>query len=421
MTRLLLISIPLLAVAVVAIPLPSLAGVNQQTPADPLPYDLGDGPSSITIVDLNRDNKPELVVTNKHTNTVSVLLNNGNGGFVLKNRYATGGAPSSIGAGDFNKDGKPDVVVANAGSNTVSILRGNGDGSLGGRKDYATGAVPSSVIVAEINLDNRPDLAVVNRYGNSVSIMIGKGDGTFYPRADFATGKLPYAAALSDVNRDGKRDLLVTSCFDRDVFLLQGNGDGTFRPKVLYATAKRSCGSVFGNLHPDGLAGVIEPHRYGYLVSIQLVGDDGSPGMRSELLSGKGPRCVRTGDINGDGVPDLAVANGGHKPGEPGSVFIYLGRGTGAFDAKTSYATGNASHSLALGDLNGDGKVDMAVLNGSYDFGGSVSVLLGNGDGTFRAKADYATGGYLIWVSFGDDAKKASEHREAEKEKPPQR
>jgi hypothetical protein len=419
MTRLLRISILLLAVGAVVTPLPSFAGFNSQTPADQLPYDLGDGPSSITIVDLNRDNKPELVVTNKHTNTVSVLLNNGNGGFVLKYRYATGVAPSAIAAGDFNNDGKPEVVVANAGSNTVTILRGNGDGSLGGRRDYPTGAVPSLVIVSEINLDNRPDLAVVNRYGNSISIMIGKGDGTFYPKTDFATGKLPYSATLTDANRDGKKDLLVTSCFDPEVSMLQGNGDGTFRPKVAYATAKRSCGLVIGNLDPDGGAGVIEPHRYGYLVSIQLVGDEGSSGMRSELLSGKGPRCVRAGDINRDGVPDLAVANGGHKPGEPGSVFIYLGRGTGAFDAKTSYVTGNASHSLALGDLNGDGKVDMAVLNGSYDFGGSVSVFLGNGDGTFRAKADYATGGYLIWVSFGDDAKKASEHAEAEKEKPP--
>jgi len=204
------------------------------------------------------------------------------------------------------------------------------------------------------------------------------------------------------------------------VSMLPGNGDGTFRTKMRYATAKRSCGVLIGNLTADVAPSVVEPHRYGYLVSIQLVNDDGSPKTRRELLSGKGPRGVIAADLNGDGSSDLVVANAGHKPGESGSVFVFLGRGTGAFEARTSYITGNASYSVTAGDLNGDGKVDIAVLNGSHDFGGSVSVLFGNGDGTFGGRTDYATGGYLIWVSFGDDVKNASEQAESIGEKRPQ-
>ena len=122
------------------------------------------------------------------------------------------------------------------------------------------------------------------------------------------------------------------------------------------------------------------------MISIQLVRDDGRPEVRREYLAGKGPRCVLAADFNGDGIVDLAVVNAGHYPGESGSVFIFLGRRNGAFETQTSYVTGSASHSLALGDLNGDGQIDMAVLNSNYDFGGSVSVLFGNGDGTFGGR-----------------------------------
>ena len=421
MTRLPLISQLLLAFVAIATPTQSVAGVDPQTAGDLLPYDLGDGPSSITIVDLNHDSRPELVVTNRHTNTVSVLLNNGNGGFALKSRYATGLAPSAVAASDFNRDGKPDIVVANSGSDSVSIFLGNGDGSLTRGKDCHTGAVPCAVLVADLNRDNRPDLVVVNRYGNSVSVLLGKGDGTFYSKIDYATCSLPYSAVLDDVNRDGKADLLVTSCFDHIVSMLPGNGDGTFRPKVRYAKAKRSFGVVISDLDGDGRPGLVELHRYGYLVSIQLVREDGSPRVRREYLAGKGPSSVLAADFNGDGIEDLAVANAGHHPGESGSVSIFLGRGSGDFVAGTRYMTGSASHSLALGDLNGDGKIDMAVLNSSYDFGGSVSVMFGNGDGTFGGRVDYTTGGYLIWISFGEDARGASVRDVIWAEKPPEK
>jgi hypothetical protein len=124
------------------------------------------------------------------------------------------------------------------------------------------------------------------------------------------------------------------------------------------------------------------------------------------------------GDFNGDGVADLAVANAGHLPGESGSVFILLARRNGGFVPTNSYVTGSASHSIAAADLNGDGKLDLVVLNSSYDFGGSVSLLFGNGDGTFGRRVDCPTGGYLIWVSFGEDANGASSRDVVWGEKP---
>lgn len=163
MTKLLLISNLLLALAAVATPVRSVAGVDPQMAGDPLQYDLGDSPSAITIVDLNDDRRPELVVINRHINTVSVLLNNGNGTFALRSRYATGLVPSAVTASDFNRDGKPDIVVANSGSDTISVLLGNGNGTLSRRIDYHTGAVPCAVVVADLNRDNIPDLVEMAR------------------------------------------------------------------------------------------------------------------------------------------------------------------------------------------------------------------------------------------------------------------
>ena len=227
--------------------------------------------------------------------------------------------------------------------------------------------------------------------------------------------------SLDDVNGDGKQDILVTSCFDHNVSMLAGNGDGTFRPKMRYATARRSRGVLIDDLDGRGRPGVVEPHRYGYLISVQLIRGDGAPEVRREYLAGKGPRGVLASDFNGDSIEDLAVVSAGHNPGESGSVYIFLGRGNAVFNTKAIYVTGNASHSLAVGDLNGDGKIDLAVLNGSHDFGGSVSVLLGNGDGTFGSRVDYATGGYLIWISFGEDASSHSDHGGVWAEKPPEK
>jgi len=397
----------------------TVARVLQDAIHDPLGYGLLDGPSAITMVDLNRDGRPELVVTNRRANTVSVLLNNGNGSFTLKSRYTTGTAPSAVVAFDLNRDGKQDIAVANSGSDTVSVFFGNGDGTLTRVKDYRTGPAPSALIACDLNHDRSPDLLVVNRYGNSVSVLLGKANATLSPKVDYPAGFLPYSLLLNDVNRDGKQDLLVTSSFDQVVSMLPGNGDGTFGPRKRYAMAKRSCAMLIGDLAGDRPS-IIVPSRFGYLFSVQLFREDGSQESRNEYLSGKGPRSVVAGDFNQDGKLDLAVVNAGHSVGELGSVYVFLGNGAGSFESKGSYVTGNASHSLAIGDLNGDGKLDIAVLNGSYDFGGSVSVLFGNGDGTFGGRVDYATGGYQIWVTFGEDANGKSEQKAGTVEKPRQ-
>ena len=149
--------------------------------------------------------------------------------FASPSGYYTASQPQSVAIGDLNADGRLDVVTGNYGSNTVSVLLGNGDGTLRSHVQFGTGSAPTSVAIADLNSDARPDLAVANSSG--VSVLLGHGDGTFEPMTNFGTDA--NSVAVGDFNADGRPDLVAAS-FSHTVSVLLGNGDGTFAPKTDY-------------------------------------------------------------------------------------------------------------------------------------------------------------------------------------------
>jgi hypothetical protein len=227
-------------------------------------YGTGGSPPSVAIGDLSGDGKPDLVAANYGSNTVSVLLGNGDGTFGANVDYGTGSNPLSAAIADVNGDGKLDLAVANNGSTTVSVLVGNGDGSFGAKVDYGTGSNshPASIAVGDVNGDGKPDIVTANSGSNSVSVLLGSGNGTFGGYVDYGTGSGPFSVAMGDVSGDGKPDLAVANSNSNTISILLGNGDGTFGAKVDYGT-------------------------------------------------GLDPLSVAIGDVSGDGKPDLAVANFG--------------------------------------------------------------------------------------------------------------
>jgi tungstate transport system substrate-binding protein len=132
----------------------------------------GSNPYSVAATDLNGDARPDLIVSNNGSYTVSVLLNNGSGTFAPKVDYPTGTSPRSVAATDLNGDSRPDIVVANEGSNTVSVLLNNGSGTFAPKVDYPTGTGPRSVAATDLNGDARPDIVVANEDGNTVSVLL---------------------------------------------------------------------------------------------------------------------------------------------------------------------------------------------------------------------------------------------------------
>ena len=311
---------------------------------------------------------------------------------------ATGSYPSSIASGDFNGDGIPDMAVVNPNSNTLTILLGNGDGTFKATATSPqTGSNPVFVAVGDFNNDGKADLAVANFNSNTLTILLGNGEGTFTATAvNPTTGSDPQSIAVGDFNGDGILDLAVANYSSNTVTVLLGNGDGTFTASPMSAqTGGEPISIVAGDFNGDGILDLAVTNSYGNPVTILLGSGDGSFTAGVSPQTGNGSKSIVTGDFNGDGIPDLAFANSSGN-----GVSILLGNGDGTFTATSvSPPTLTVPGSVAIGDFNGDGEADLAVTN---PYSNIVTVLLGNGDGTFTAGGSPQMGSYPASIVTGD-------------------
>ncbi len=329
------------------------------------PVTAGTGPGSVVIGDLNRDGKADIAIANTGSNNVTVLLGNGSGGFTPSSGspFAVGNSPASIAIGDFNGDGIPDLAVANALDNTVTLLIGNGSGGFTAtlrsiqlpkvHRLVPTGGHPRSIMVGDFNGDGNADLAVADFGGGDVTVLLGNGAAAFTPAtgSPFAAGTNPFSLTVADFNGDGHADIAVANQGSNNVTLLLGDGTGGFTQAA------------------------------------------GSP-----IAVGNHPNSVTAGDFNGDGKTDLAIANNSDN-----TVTVLLGNGSGGFTAAAGspFAVGMGPYSVAVGDINGDGKLDLVVAGATN---GDVTVLLGNGSGGFVAEtgSPFAAGTTSVAVAIGD-------------------
>lgn len=391
----------------------------------------------VGIGDWNGDMKPDLAVVNQCqsgsicTGTVTVLLGNGDGTFQVPPSYASGGYDAdSVAVGDLNRDGKPDLVVANlcqasncsrANSGYVSVLLGNGDGTFHPAQEYATGGFgSSSVAIADLNGDGNADVVVANqcstsdcKTGGSVSVLLGNGNGTLQTAQTYASGGYTaLSIAIADFNKDGNLDLAVanqcqaTSCQNGAVSVLLGNGNGTFQAAQSFASAGYLTNSVAvadfnGDGNPDlVLASQCQDSSCQKGGVSVLLGNGNGTFQSAQSYSSAGSQAdsVAISDLNGDGKLDLVVSNLCQSTAycNNGVVSSLLGRGDGTFRAANAYSSGGQNaYSVVVGDFNGDGNADAVVANGD-----GTDVLLGNGDGSFGAAIPYFPGG--TFISSGD-------------------
>jgi hypothetical protein len=345
-------------------------------------FPTGLNPQAVVAGDFNRDGKTDLAIANADSNTVSILLGNGDGTFSAKQDYVTGSTPSGIAVGDFNGDGYLDLALTNLGSNTISILLGKGDGTFGAKVDYPTGTQPQGLAVGDFNGDGKIDLVVTNTLSNSVGIFLGNGDGTFKTEKEYLTGVNPLSVAVGDFNGDGKLDLAVANGNNNNVVsILLGNGDGSFQNQIGYATGDTPVSVAVGDFNGDGVLDIATADQAGRAVSVLLGKGDGSFPVHTDYNAGMSPTAVAAVDLQGDGSFDLVVTNGNGN-----TVGVLMGRGDGTFRPRVDFGTGNIPSALAVADFNGDGKPDLAVTN---SVGNNVTALLGNGDGSFQTRIDY--------------------------------
>ena len=374
---------------------------------------------SVVAADLNGDGKLDVVTANVcasfiscSNSAVGVLLGNGDGTFQTAVSYSSGGWNAvSLAVADVNGDGKPDVVVANAcmssttctGGVVIGVLLGNGDGTFQPAATFDSGGSGAGgIAVADVSGDGKPDLLVATECVSSsdcstgaVSVLLGNGDGTFQAAVSYESGgSTALSIKVADVNGDGELDLLVanecatSACSANGVVgVLLGNGDGTFQTAVSYDSGGTTAISLAAaDLNGDGKSDIIVANDCGSfsslcsdgVVSVLLGNGDGT--FQTGVPYGSGgldATSVAVADVNGDGKLDLVVANLIDSGLSAGVVGVLLGNGDGTFQTAVTYGSGGSyAYSVAASDLNGDGRPDLLTGNACSCTSGLVGVLL---------------------------------------------
>jgi hypothetical protein len=362
------------------------------------------GPSwtnSIVFADVNHDGKNDLVVSSSSSGAVWFMPGNGKGGFATALAFATAGQPNNVVVADFNGDKKLDFATSNAAGEWISVGLGNGDGTFRASQGngYGWSNPINGIATADINGDGYPDVVMANGgTGVGISVQLGSSHGALGPATSIAVGACGNAnrnavtsVALGDVSGDKKIDVVTTStnsgggCVNNEVGVLLGSGNGKFKAPVFYSTGttQQSYSATLANLRGKGLLDIIVSNADGS-ISVLLNKGKGTYGTANVIAgaSGTGAGSIAVGDFNNDGKLDLAITNYSGT-----AINILLGNGDGTFQAPVINPSPLNPIGIVAGDFNHDGNLDIAVS--SWNSGGSFTVLLGNGAGVLTDKATY--------------------------------
>jgi len=343
---------------------------------------------AVVTGDFNGDGRPDLAVctaifTDQESfpGEVDVFLQSSTSStvaFLPAQRYEVGADPSHIAVADIDGDGLPDLVTSNETSDSVSVLlnKGGAPGSFATAVDYPCGPQPLAVAVRDLNRDNLPDIAVAVGDGVDILFQNPNAPGTFLSPAtgpSLPVAKGTFSVAIGDLDGDGFPDIACSATDSVQVFF-QGPTPGAFPTMVSLAAGINPNGLVVADFDDDTLddlavANIGSPTdgtNSSITIFLQSQTTAGAFDLAQNIAAPPGTRNLAAGDLNGDGLPDLAAASTVISSPNAGVVSVFLQDNTPqvSFSFSASYADGFTPESVAIADFNGDLRRDIAIQDG---------------------------------------------------------
>ncbi|MFZ5842016.1 MAG: FG-GAP-like repeat-containing protein [Pseudomonadota bacterium] len=393
---------------------------------------MGNFSYSVATPDINFDGLADLLIANYNDHTLTTRINITSPGdtvfsFAPVTTTTLGSNPTFIDAADFNADGKPDVIVSDEESDTVSVLLnttlpGATAATFSTRQTLSAGDFPAGILAVDLNQDGRAEVIATNAISNQLAVWRnitkpGASSVLFAPKQSYDVGASPYAIDADDINGDGWQDLVVANHMDSSVSVLMGSNTSTashpaFSTQQTFATGQYPEEVKRADINRDGKPDAVVPNLGANTVSVLLnttVAGAVSASFAAALdIPAASPRALAIADFNGDGLEDIAVAKDASNVGvsinntATGSMaasFYALADFTVATGAPTAQPT-----SITAADLNGDGKPDIIANDEHEDV---IAVLMnttspGASAASFTASQEFATGNYPVFVAVAD-------------------
>ena len=341
--------------------------------------------ASMALGDINGDGRLDAVTSNSSAHNVVVLQGQTGGGLLVSGIYATGtgSSPRGVVLGDVNGDGRLDVITANYGTSSVGILLGQTGGGLAAAGTYSVGlgSGPKGVVTGDVNGDGRLDIITANADADNIGVLLGQVGGGFATVNEYTTGtgSSPRGVVLGDVNGDGRLDVITANYGTSSVGVLLGQTGGGLAAVSAYATSEPLRVAV-GDVNGDGRRDIITTNFNTSTVGVLLGQMNGGFAPVSTYTTGSSsnPQGLVLGDVTGDGRLDIITANYGAN-----AVGVLPSQMSGGFATVSAYPIPLPAFptDVALGDVNGDGRPDIFTI-GTYPFTAGnafVGILLNTG------------------------------------------